>query len=153
MPIPSKSAMIVEDDGNFCVTAELMLRRIGFKSVVVTEDADLAWIQLNFMRFDFVLSNSNLEPFGGLQLLRRVRGNPQFCGTRFVLMSAELSLESWREAIDAGAADFLLKPFTWQKLRETVEIAFSTPSEAQTNVIKFPIRPGGKYVRRGAEAL
>src|SRR5208337_1053783 len=91
----------------------------------------------NFMRFDFILSDWNMAPMDGMDLLRCVRANRHLSKIPFVLMSADLSLNSWRKAIDAGATDFLVKPFSWEQLHETVGIAFSTPRADQANVIKF----------------
>ena len=148
MSFSSKFAMVVEDDPSFRAVAELMLRRINFKSVVAAEDGELAWAHLNLVRFDFVLSDWNMEPMDGLELLRRVRANPRMSKIPVVLMSADLSLMSWREAIDAGATDFLLKPFTRQQLHETVRIAFSTSSADQANVIKFSERQNNRMSGR-----
>ena len=149
MSFSSKFAMVVEDDPSFRAVAELMLQRMNFKSVVAEEDGERAWVHPNFMRFDFILSDWNMEPMDGLKLLRCVRANRHLSKIPFVLMSADLSLNSWREAIDAGATDFLVKPFSWEQLHETVGIAFSAPCADQANVIKFRSRKDnpmfGKY--------
>lgn len=137
MSIFSKSAMVVEDDPSFRAVAEMMLRRMSFKTVVAAEDGELAWAHLNLVRFDFILSDWNMEPMDGLELLRLIRANPPLSKIPVVLMSADLSLASWRVAIDAGATDFLLKPFTSRQLHETVEIAFGASSSDEANVIKF----------------
>ena len=47
MSFSSKFAMVVEDDPSFRAVAELMLRRINFKSVVAEEDGEQAWAHLN----------------------------------------------------------------------------------------------------------
>jgi two-component system chemotaxis response regulator CheY len=138
MSFSSKFAMVVEDDPSFRAVTELMLRRINFKSVMAEEDGAQAWAHLNLVRFDFILSDWNMEPMDGLELLRCVRANCRLSKIPVVLMSADLSLNSWREAIDAGATDFLLKPFTLEQLHETVKIALSAPSANRANVIQFP---------------
>ncbi len=148
MSFYSKFAMVVEDDPCFRAVAELMLRRINFKSVAAAENGEQAWAHLNLVRFDFILSDWNMESMDGLELLRCVRANPHLSKIPVVLMSADLSLNSWRKAIDAGATDFLLKPFTWEQLRETVRIAFSTPSADQANVIKFPAPTDNRMFER-----
>ena len=140
MSFSSKYAMVVEDDPCFRAIAELMLQRMNFKSVVAEEDGEQAWAHLNFMRFDFILSDWNMAPMDGVDLLRCVRANRNLSKIPFVLMSADLSLNSWRKAIDAGATDFLVKPFSWEQLHETVRIAFSTPCADQSNIINFRSR-------------
>jgi two-component system chemotaxis response regulator CheY len=140
MSFSSKFAMVVEDDPCFRAIAVLMLQRMNFKSVVAEEDGEQAWAHLSFMRFDFILSDWNMAPMDGMDLLRCVRANRQLSKIPFVLMSADLSLNSWRRAIDAGATDFLVKPFSWEQLHETVGISFSTPCADQANVVKFRSR-------------
>jgi len=140
MSFSSKFAMVVEDDPCFRAIAELMLQRMNFKGVVAEEDGEQAWAHLNLARFDFILSDWNMEPMDGLKLLHRVRANPHLSKIPVVLMSADLSLNSWRKAIDAGATDFLVKPFSWEQLHETVRIAFSTPCADQANIINFRSR-------------
>jgi CheY-like chemotaxis protein len=89
-----------------------------------------------------------MEPMDGLELLRCVRANRHLSKIPVVLMSADLSLNSWREAIDAGATDFLLKPFTLEQLRETVQIALSTPFADRANVIQFPEPQNNRMLER-----
>ena len=148
MSFSSKFAMVVEDDPSFRAVAELMLRRINFKNVVAEEDGEQAWAHMNLVRYDFILSDWNMEPMDGLELLRCVRANRHLSKIPVVLMSADLSLNSWREAIDAGATDFLLKPFTLEQLRETVQIALSTPSADRANVIQFPEPQNSRMLER-----
>jgi DNA-binding NtrC family response regulator len=148
MSSSSKFAMVVEDDPCFRAIAELMLQRMGFKSVVAEEYGEQAWAHLNFMRFDFILSDWNMAPMDGVDLLRCVRANRNLSKTPFVLMSADLSLNSWRKAIDAGATDFLVKPFTWEQLHETVRIALSTPCADRANIINLRGRENNLMVER-----
>ncbi|MGO9772371.1 MAG: response regulator [Roseiarcus sp.] len=148
MSFSSKFAMVVEDDPSFRAVAELMLRRLNFKSVVAEENGEQAWAHLNLVRFDFILSDWNMEPMDGLKLLRCIRANRHLSKIPVVLMSADLSLNSWREAIDAGATAFLLKPFTWQQLRETVQLALSTPFADRANVIQFPEPQNNRMLER-----
>jgi two-component system chemotaxis response regulator CheY len=148
MSFSSKHAMVVEDAPSFRAVAALMLRRINFKSVVAEEDGEQAWAHLNLLRFDFILSDWHMEPMDGLKLLRCVRANRHLSKIPVVLMSADLTLNSWREAIDAGATDFLIKPFTLEQLHETVRIAFSTPPADQANVVKFREPMGNRMSKK-----
>jgi two-component system chemotaxis response regulator CheY len=144
---PAINIRVHRNEGNMPL-AELMLRRINFKNVVAEEDGEQAWAHLNLVRYDFILSDWNMEPMDGLELLRCVRANRHLSKIPVVLMSADLSLNSWREAIDAGATDFLLKPFTLEQLRETVQIALSTPSADRANVIQFPEPQNSRMLER-----
>ena len=132
------TAMVVEDDANFRGMTAFMLRRMGFRSVAAVEDAESAWTGLNFVRFDFILCDLGLGPMDGLELLRRVRASAVMADAVFMLMSANLSEEIWREAIKAGATEFLVKPFSWAELRDAVEVALRAPAAMGPNVVRFP---------------
>lgn len=138
MQFSSMMAMVVEDDPCFRAVAELMLRLMGFNYVLAVEDGETAWANINLMRFDIVMSDWNMEPLSGLDLLRRVRANPATSRTQFVLMSANLCEEYWLEAIKAGATDFLVKPFSWLQLRDTVRIALNVRAPLPSNVVELP---------------
>jgi len=116
-------ALVVEDDSSFREVVAFMLRRMGFKRVVMASDVEMAWEFLTRTQFDIVLSDWNMEPTMGIDLLRSVRADYVLAKMPFVLMTANLSLDYWHMAIEAGASDFLCKPFNLRQLQETVMMA------------------------------
>jgi two-component system cell cycle response regulator len=66
-----------------------------------------------------VVSDLTMPGMSGMELLRSLRrGHP---GTDFVLITANASIESAVEALRMGAADYLLKPVSWEELRLVLE--------------------------------
>ena len=99
-----------------------MLHRIlsagGHEVVTFTEaEAALAWLQLNAPELailDFKLQNLN-----GLDVLKRIRSlNPT---VRVVILTAYPSPETFIEALDLGAAKYLIKPIEIDYLETSVE--------------------------------
>ena len=78
--------------------------------------------RLGAWRFDVIVSDWNMEPMDGVELLRRVRKNPATAHTPFILITASLSETAWRNAIEYGATDFLLKPLSLNSLRSACDI-------------------------------
>jgi len=136
MIFPPKSALVVEDDPSHRAATQLMLRQMGFDSVAV-EDGAQAWARLKRESFDLILSDWHMEPMDGMALLRAVRADARLAATPVVMMSADLTLSAWRDAICAGASDFLLKPFARRQLLEAAAIAIGAPVTGRSNVIDF----------------
>jgi CheY-like chemotaxis protein len=137
---PLGSALVVEDDPMFLEGACLMLRLLGFSRVQPAADAETALEHLGAARFDLVLSDWNMEPMSGLELLVRVRATPRIARTPFVLMTANLSNEYWVRALEAGATDFLYKPFSREALRDTVTLAMDCSPVRPANVMRLRFR-------------
>jgi two-component system chemotaxis response regulator CheY len=119
----SMIALVVEDDSSFREVVAFMLRRMGFRRVVMASDVEMAWEFLTRNRVDIVVSDWNMEPAMGIDLLRSVRADYALAKMPFVLMTANLSLDYWHMAIEAGASDFLCKPFNLKQLQDTVTMA------------------------------
>ncbi|MDB5649381.1 MAG: response regulator receiver [Hyphomicrobiales bacterium] len=118
----SLSVLLVEDDPAFLEAAKLMLARIGFGRIEAVSDAESAREQLALMRYDMILSDWNMEPTSGFDLLVHVRGEHRLVPTPFILMTANLSEDYWVAALQAGASDFLRKPFSFRALRDSVHM-------------------------------
>jgi two-component system chemotaxis response regulator CheY len=122
----SMIALVVEDDSSFLEVVAFMLRRMGFKRVVMASDVEMAWEFLTRNRVDIVVSDWNMEPAMGIDLLRSVRADYALAKMPFVLMTANLSLDYWHMAIEAGASDFLCKPFNLRQLQDTIMMVLPT---------------------------
>lgn len=113
-------ALVVEDDSSFREVMAFMLRRMGFKRVALASDVEMAWDILTKSRVDIIVSDWNMEPAMGIDLLRSVRADQTLARKPFIMMTANMSLDYWQTAISAGASDFLCKPFNFKQLRDTV---------------------------------
>ena len=134
----SLSVLLVEDDPAFLDTAQLMLRRIGFGQIEAMSDAESARERLAVSRYDLILSDWNMEPTSGFDLLVHVRSHQRLLPTPFILMTANLSEDYWVAAIRAGASDFLRKPFSFSALRESIRMVMQPVLDAAE--IEEPVR-------------
>lgn len=119
-----------------------MLRRMGFKRVAMASDVEMAWDILTKSRVDIIISDWNMEPAMGIDLLRSVRADRALAKKPFVMMTANMSLDYWHTAIAAGASDFLCKPFNLKQLQDTVTLALFSGQrrKEKTSVPAPPLR-------------
>jgi two-component system chemotaxis response regulator CheY len=128
-------ALAVDDDPAFLDGLRLMLRLSGFVETDTASDAETAWEMAQRGRYDLIVSDWNMDPVDGLELLRRVRAHRRIGGTPFILVTASLSEDAWRDAIVGGASDFLNKPFTVDQIRVSAQLAVSTAPRLRDNVV------------------
>ncbi|MBN9082978.1 MAG: hypothetical protein BGP04_02140 [Rhizobiales bacterium 62-17] len=124
-------ALVVEDDSSFREVMAFMLRRMGFKRISLASDVEMAWDILTKSRVDLVISDWNMEPAMGIDLLRSVRADRVLARKPFIMMTANMSLDYWQTAIAAGASDFLCKPFNLKQLQDTVMLVLAQERRAK----------------------
>ncbi len=95
-----------------------MRRAIGRSlggEVVVVEASDgmeaLAMVEAHGRSIDLVICNMHMPRMNGLSFLKSLRSSPEFCHLPFVLVTADLSDESVRQARREGASSVIGKPF------------------------------------------
>lgn len=138
-------ALVVDDDANFRECVRMMLRVGGFTETLGAGDVNEAVALTQNRRIDLIVSDWNMQPRDGLDFLRAVRGNPLTRDIPFILVTASLSEDAWRGAIEFGASDFLLKPFTIGQLHESAHLclALEERRRAWSNVIEFRRKRAG----------
>jgi CheY-like chemotaxis protein len=118
-----RHVLAVDDDANFLTMLMVSLRHCGFSDVVGAEDGNIALDYMSLRRFDLIVSDWNMGVLDGLELLRRVRATPSMESTPFILMTASLTEHAWRGAIEHGATEFLVKPFTLSSFRSACQLS------------------------------
>ncbi len=148
----SKSILVVEDDESLRDTLNLLLKSAGFSQVELCGDAPHAFELLQERSFDIVLSDWNMEPMPGVELLRMVRAHKQLADLPFVLMTANVSEAYWLEAMRAGASEFLPKPFGRKDLTQTLAYVLGLEQVLTQagNVVAFPSAQPSRPLRRAS---
>jgi two-component system, chemotaxis family, chemotaxis protein CheY len=132
-------ALAVDDDPSFRECLRMMLRVGGFDETIGASDADEALTIAAHQPIDLIVSDWNMAPRDGLDLLRELRRRPKTRHIPFILVTASLSEDAWRGAIELGATDFLLKPFSIEQLHGSADISLALNERrlALSNVIDF----------------
>ena len=103
--------LIVDDSDIVGNTLSAMLQAFGFRDVRCASDGGAAWDLLCQQPFGLVISDWNMVPVSGIELLRRIRADPGLAHIRFLMLTANARSASKLTARDAGVDGFLVKPF------------------------------------------
>ncbi len=111
------SILIVDDYKTMLRIIRNLLKQLGFDNVDEASDGATALQRLREKDFGLVISDWNMEPMTGLQLLREVRADPKLKATPFIMVTAESKTENVIAAKEAGVSNYIVKPFNAETLQ------------------------------------
>ncbi len=109
--------LIVDDYKTMLRIIRNLLRQLGFVNIEEATDGSMALQMLRGGNFGLVISDWNMEPMTGLQLLREVRADPKLKSTPFIMVTAESKSENVIAAKEAGVSNYIVKPFNAETLQ------------------------------------
>ena len=109
--------LVIEDERTLCETIVRSLRRLAY-SVDYCYDGEKALELLGVERYDLVLLDLNLPKKDGMTVLRTLRQTDR--ETRVLILSARSEVEDKVQGLDAGANDYLAKPFHLAELEARI---------------------------------
>ena len=126
MAFDTSMPILVVDDYNTMVRIiRNLLRQLGFQDVDDAADGSAALSKMEGKKYGLVISDWNMEPMTGYELLKQVRANPQMAETPFIMITAESKTENVVAAKQAGANNYIIKPFNAETLRHKIEAVFT----------------------------
>jgi two-component system chemotaxis response regulator CheY len=109
-PADAKLCLVVDDSRVVRKVARRILEDLGFDVAEAGDGAEgLAWARTAMP--DVVLLDWNMPVMDGLEFLRRLREEPGGQAPRVIFCSVENDLDRIRLALDAGADEYIMKPF------------------------------------------
>jgi len=121
--------LVVDDFPTMRRIVKNLLKQLGFENVDEAENGEDALRKLKSGDYGLVVSDWNMPVMEGIELLKRVRSDPQLKDIPFLMVTAEAEKEKVIEAIKAGVDNYIVKPFTGEVLKEKLEkIAQKKPS-------------------------
>jgi len=109
--------LIVDDYKTMLRIVRNLLKQIGFDNVDEATDGGQALAKLREKDYELIISDWNMEPMTGLQLLKEVRTDERLKATPFIMITAESKPENVVEAKKAGVNNYIVKPFNAETLR------------------------------------
>ena len=88
------------------------------------ENGCRALVKLRGKKYGLVISDWNMEPMTGYDLLREVRADPNLATTPFIMITAESKTENVIAAKKAGVNNYIVKPFNAATLKTKIEAVF-----------------------------
>ena len=116
----SMNVLIVDDYKTMLRIIRNLLKQLGFDNVDDASDGSAALTKLRAKKYGLVISDWNMEPVTGLDLLRRVRGEATTSALPFIMVTAESKTENVIEAKKAGVNNYIVKPFTAEVLKAKI---------------------------------
>ncbi|GIL40239.1 response regulator [Roseiterribacter gracilis] len=120
--------LVVDDYKTMTKIVANLLKTIGFKEVVELNDGASALQALRKDKFGLVISDWNMEPMTGLQLLQECRKDAQLAKIPFIMITAESKTENVIAAKQAGVDNYIVKPFNAETLKSKVESVLNKPA-------------------------
>ncbi len=111
------SILIVDDYKTMLRIIRNLLKQLGFNSVDEAIDGSSALTKLRDKDFGLVISDWNMEPMSGLQLLTEVRADVKLKDIPFIMITAESKSENVIAAKEAGVSNYIVKPFNAATLK------------------------------------
>ena len=122
---PSMPVLVVDDYTTMVRIIRNLLRQLGFADIDDAPDGAAALAKMHSKRYGLVISDWNMEPMTGFELLREMRADPELGETPFIMVTAESKTENVIAARKAGVNNYIVKPFNAQTLKAKIEAVFA----------------------------
>lgn len=109
--------LIVDDDPLTCKLITTMLKLQGYASVSLT-DPTLLLDVVKTETPSLILMDYHLGASHGLEMLQILKADQEAQSIPVIMTSG---MDYRKEALNAGAIDFLVKPFDWQELKRVID--------------------------------
>ena len=116
--------LVVDDYKTMLRILNNLLKQLGFSNVDEAMDAGNALQKLRTKRYGLVISDWNMEPMSGLDLLKEVRADQQLSKLPFIMITAESKTENVVAAKEAGVTNYIVKPFNAATLKQKMTAVF-----------------------------
>jgi two-component system chemotaxis response regulator CheY len=112
--------LVVDDSGAVRGIVQKLLTQLGYKNVDVASDGTVALAKISAQQVDLVISDWNMEPMNGEELLRQVRAIKKYEKLPFIMMTADSTIDRIVKAKHSGVSCFINKPFRAEGLEAKI---------------------------------
>jgi two-component system chemotaxis response regulator CheY len=109
--------LIVDDYKTMLRIVRNLLKQLGFDNVDEASDGAAALSKLRSKKYGLVISDWNMEPMTGYELLKEIRADEQLKPTPFIMVTAESKTDNVIAAKKAGVNNYIVKPFNAETLK------------------------------------
>ena len=120
----SMPVLIVDDYNTMVRIIRNLLRQLGFEQIDDANDGQAALAKMKERKYGLVISDWNMEPMSGYELLQQVRADRELEGTPFIMVTAESKTENVIAAKRAGVNNYIVKPFNAETLKSKIDAVF-----------------------------
>ncbi len=116
----SMPVLVVDDYKTMLRIISNLLKQLGFENVEEASDGTEALDKMKKSSYGLVISDWNMEPMTGYELLLKVRADDVLKRTPFIMVTAESKTENVIAAKKAGVNNYIVKPFNAATLKQKI---------------------------------
>ena len=117
----SMPVLVVDDYQTMIRIIRNLLTQLGFHNIEEAKDGRQALEKMQGSKFGLVISDWNMEPMTGFELLQQVRASETLKATPFIMITAESKTENVIAAKKAGVNNYIVKPFNAETLKGKIK--------------------------------
>lgn len=115
-------ALVVDDSSAMRAVLGMILKRRGFEILQAKEGLEALNVLSSTSPIQLILIDWNMPGMNGLELLRRVRQQPEYSAAQILMVTTETGMGQMADALAAGANEYIMKPFTPDIVVEKLEL-------------------------------
>ena len=126
MPIDkSMNVLIVDDYKTMLRIIRNLLKQIEFHNVEEATDGAEALAKLRSGNFGLVISDWNMQPMTGFELLVKLKSEAATADIPFIMVTAESKTDNVIAARKAGVSSYIVKPFNAATMKAKIDAVFT----------------------------
>jgi DNA-binding response OmpR family regulator len=110
--------IVADDDADVRTLVAIAVARSGLELIEELDEGESAWEAIQTFAPELVVLDVSMPGKTGLELTRLIRADPQLEDTHVILLSAAVDEEAQRAGLEAGADEYMLKPFSPRELAD-----------------------------------
>ena len=118
------NVLVVDDYQTMIRIIKNLLKQLGFNNVDEATDGTMAYDLISKKKYGLIISDWNMEPVSGYELLKKVRADDVRKAVPFIMITAESKTENVVAAKQAGVSNYIVKPFNAGTLKQKIEAVF-----------------------------
>ncbi|MCF8308978.1 MAG: response regulator [Bacteroidales bacterium] len=115
-----KKVLVVDDSESIRDVVSYTLRNEGYE-VALAEDGDKALDKIRKEKYRLVVTDLYMPNMDGMELIREIRKLDDYKGVPILFLTTESQLDKKKEAKQAGATGWIVKPFSPEKLLKALK--------------------------------
>lgn len=117
--------LVVDDYQTMVRIIRNLLNQIGFENIDDASNGEEALAKIKNKHYGLIISDWNMEPMTGFQLLQKVREDPSRADIPFIMVTAESKTDNVIAARKAGVSHYIVKPFNAGTLKAKIDAVFA----------------------------
>ncbi len=122
--------LVVDDYQTMVRIIRNLLKQIGFENVDDAANGEIALRKIKDKHYGLIISDWNMEPMTGFQLLQKVRDEHASAHVPFIMVTAESKTDNVVAARRAGVSHYIVKPFNAATLKSKIDAVFAAAAAA-----------------------